>query len=147
MFFLFTFFPTDTSSQTKESKVYDVADQLMCPVCRGQTVADSNSDLARDMRNVIKKMLEEGKSEEEIVNYFSQRYGNSILASPPVRGVNIVLWFLPLTGITIGFIFLALYLRNESKRKSPASYNQGKDKIADPDIIEEIEEEIRSDDQ
>ncbi len=69
--------------------------KLNCPVCAGQNVAESNSPVAKEMRALVRQMLREGKSEEEILAYFVERYGEWILTVPPSRGVNRLLWWLP----------------------------------------------------
>ena len=74
----------------------------MCPVCEGQSVAESNAQLARDMRAVIKTKLLEGNTKEEIMDYFVSSYGETILASPPPKGFSVILWLLPILSVLIG---------------------------------------------
>ena len=74
----------------------------MCPVCEGQSVAESNAQLARDMRAVIKTKLLEGNTKEEIMDYFVSSYGETILASPPPKGFSVILWLLPVLSVLIG---------------------------------------------
>lgn len=133
---------TDTSG---DSKVYEIADELMCPVCSGQTVANSNSDLARDMRSIIKKMLKQGKTEEQIISYFTERYGDTILASPPKRGVNLILWLLPLTGLIAGFAFLVIYLRNETRDTHGTEDSESGDDNPDEETLKRINSELDRD--
>lgn len=76
--------------------------KLNCPVCAGQNVAESNSPVAKEMRALIRQMLQEGKSEEEILQYFVDRYGEWILAVPPSRGINRLLWWLPPLVLVVG---------------------------------------------
>lgn len=78
-----------------DERVRAVAGRLMCPVCEGRTVADSTSDLAAQMRAVIREKLARGESEDEVVAYFVDRYGPSVLASPPRGGAGWVLWLAP----------------------------------------------------
>lgn len=106
-------------SDTPEDKVTKISKKLMCPVCQGQSVADSNSDLANDMRSIIKKRVAKGENEEEILQYFVNRYGESILSSPPAKGFNIIIWILPLLTLIFGLIFLVYFftLKNRQIRK------------------------------
>ncbi len=109
------FISMNSFSDTIDDKVSDISNELLCPVCRGQTVAESNSDLANDFRDIIKTKLNEGWTRDEILNYFTQRYGDTVLSSPPARGFRLVVWILPLAVIIIGFIFLSRFLRSKSK--------------------------------
>jgi len=120
-----------------EKKVSDISDELMCPVCRGQTVAESNSALANDFREIIRKKLEAGKSKQEIFNYFTERYGESVLASPPTRGIRLIVWLTPLLVIISGFVIMIkfIYSRNRTAMKKIAQ----KDKAS---YLKKIEEEI-----
>jgi len=90
------------NADTLEDQIAEISGELMCPVCEGQSVAESNAQLARDMRAVIKTKLLEGKSKEEIIDYFVSSYGETILASPPPRGFSVILWLLPVLSVLIG---------------------------------------------
>ena len=87
------------------SDLYEISNELMCPVCQGQTVAESNSKLAISMRDVIKQKITEGKSKKEILNYFTEIYGDNILATPPVKGLNILLYFIPILFLIISIFY------------------------------------------
>ena len=87
---------------TIEDQVAEISGELMCPVCEGQSVAESNAQLARDMRAVIKTKLLEGNTKEEIMDYFVSSYGETILASPPPKGFSVILWLLPVLSVLIG---------------------------------------------
>lgn len=78
-----------------DSRVFEIARQLRCPVCTSESVADSSVELAQQMRQIIKDQLEAGRSEREILAYFQQRYGDWILLDPPKRGVHLLVWLLP----------------------------------------------------
>ena len=90
------------NADTLEDQIAEISGELMCPVCEGQSVAESNAQLARDMRAVIKTKLLEGHSKEEIIDYFISSYGETILASPPPRGFSFILWLLPVLSVLIG---------------------------------------------
>ena len=102
-------------ADTLEKQATEISNELLCPVCRGQTVAESNSDLAKDFRQIIKTKLQEGQSREEILNYFISRYGDTVLASPPAKGFRLVIWILPIAVLLFGLIFLFRFLRMKSK--------------------------------
>jgi cytochrome c-type biogenesis protein CcmH len=80
-------------------EVFRIARELRCPVCQGESAAESNSGVAVEMRRLIAEMLKEGKSEAEIKAFFVERYGEWILYEPPRRGVTLWVWVLPLVGL------------------------------------------------
>lgn len=75
-----------------EDQVNAIAGELMCPVCEGQTVAESNALLARQMRDIIRDRLQRGESREQILTFFVTQFGESVLATPPRRGATLALW-------------------------------------------------------
>ncbi|MCY4261911.1 MAG: cytochrome c-type biogenesis protein CcmH [Candidatus Dadabacteria bacterium] len=107
------------NADTLEDQIVEISGELMCPVCEGQSVAESNAQLARDMRAVIKTKLIEGKSKEEIVDYFISSYGETILASPSPRGFGFILWLLPILSIIIGTVIIlrTIYSHKISERE------------------------------
>ncbi len=92
-----------------DNKVFEIAKKLNCLVCLGESVAYSQSDLAIDMRNKIREMLKEGKSEKEVLNYFVSVYGEQVLAEPPKRGIFKFLWLMPYVVLIISFIGILIY--------------------------------------
>lgn len=92
-----------------------IAKQLQCPVCEGVSVADSPSELAGQMRGVIRRKLEQGEGEREIVGYFMERYGDGVLVEPPRRGLALAVWLGPLAVLLGGAILLASLLRSWSR--------------------------------
>ena len=83
-----------------------IAKQLQCPVCAGAAVADSPSDLAGQMRSVIRAKLEAGESEEQIIAYFVERYGDGVLIEPPRRGIGLAVWLAPIGVLIAGAVLL-----------------------------------------
>ena len=79
-----------------------IADKLQCPVCQGQSVAESNSQVAEGMRTTIKDMLDEGRSEKEIVDFFVERYGAGVLREPPRSGLFSAVWWVPGIALVLG---------------------------------------------
>jgi len=99
-----------------EARMQAIAVELRCLVCQNQTIADSNADLAVDLRNQVKQMLREGKSQREIIDYMTARYGDFVLYRPPVKGTTMLLWFGPVLALLVGLAALVLVLRRRSQR-------------------------------
>lgn len=103
-------------AQTLDDRVYGVARHLMCPVCQGQTVAESDSSLAREMRALIRQKLLAGATPDEILRYFVSQFGEGVLAEPPRRGVGLVLYVGPFLGLVLGLVIAAAYIRRGAVR-------------------------------
>jgi cytochrome c-type biogenesis protein CcmH len=89
-------------SAEAEARAREIASELRCVVCQNLSVADSPSDLAKEMRGVVREQVEQGKSRQEIFDYFVSRYGEYVLLSPPKRGFNLLVWGLPFLGLLAG---------------------------------------------
>ena len=100
----------------KEIKIYK---NLRCLVCQGQSVADSNSDFAQTIKLVIKEKINEKRTEEEIYNFLSSRYGDWIVYKPKFNLNNFLLWALPYLFLIIGGIIIFNLIR---KRKNSSNY-------------------------
>jgi cytochrome c-type biogenesis protein CcmH/NrfF len=107
-----------------EAHVREVALQLRCPVCQGLSVGDSPSELANEMRALIREQLQQGKTPAQVLDYFAQRYGEWILLAPPKRGFNLVIWVLPFALLPIGAAAVYLgarrWVRSSAAEASPA---------------------------
>ncbi|MEK0416525.1 MAG: hypothetical protein RI949_531 [Pseudomonadota bacterium] len=107
--------PTTATDPVLEAQVLRVASELRCLVCQNQTIADSHAELAIDLRNQVREMLQRGDSEQQIIDYMTARYGDFVLYRPPVKTTTAVLWFGPAV-LLVGAVtvFIAL-LRRRSK--------------------------------
>ncbi|MEK7221199.1 MAG: cytochrome c-type biogenesis protein [candidate division NC10 bacterium] len=103
-----------------EDRVREIASGLRCVVCQNLSVADSPSDLAKEMRNLVRELLQQGKSREEIQAYFVSRYGEFVLLSPPKRGFNLLVWGLPFVAILAGAWGVYLVARRWTERREEA---------------------------
>ncbi len=88
--------------------------RIRCPVCRGVSIADSPSSLAAEMMEVVRQQIASGKSDEEILKFFEERYGEWILLKPKAEGMNLVVWVLPAVVLIGGASGITMQLR---KRK------------------------------
>ena len=93
----------------KEAQAIDR--MIMCPVCPAETIDQAQVEISFQMRAVIREMLAEGRSREEILDYFVDRYGPDILAAPPKKGANLLAWILPIVGVALGLAGVFLVIR------------------------------------
>lgn len=103
--------PAAQGAPTLEDQVHAIAKDLMCPVCAGQTVADSDSQLAQQMRTEIRQRLRAGQTREEIIAYFVGQFGEGALASPRPKGSGLVLWLSLPVAFLAGLLILRRFLR------------------------------------
>lgn len=109
------------AAPTLEDQVDAIARELMCPVCAGQTVAESNATLAVQMRAEIRRRLLAGQTREQIIAYFVGEFGESVLAAPPKRGVGLALWLGPVAAFAVGLLVMVRYLRRITRPRSPTT--------------------------
>ena len=86
---------------------------LRCLVCQGQSIADSNSDFAQAIKLVVKDLIKNGKTEDEIYSFMADKYGDWILFKPKVNKLNFMLWFLPYLALILGGIIIFLILKRK----------------------------------
>jgi cytochrome c-type biogenesis protein CcmH len=94
-----------------DSLTRSVAQQLRCPVCQGLSLQDSPSELAQEMRSVIREQLESGKSPEEVKRYFVGSYGEFILLEPEAKGFNLAVYILPVLVVLGGGLLVIVSAR------------------------------------
>lgn len=103
-------------ADTIDDRVYAIASQLMCPVCAGQTVAESDSAIAREMRDVIRAKLQAGETPAAILNFFVGQFGESVLAEPRRHGLSLLLYLGPAAGVAGGLAVAMLCIRRWTGR-------------------------------
>ena len=94
------------ASAPERDRVQDLAERLRCPVCTSVSVAESPSDTAVAMRQVISDQVAAGRSDEQIVGYFRARYGDWTVIDPPASGSTLLLWVLPIAAAVTGVVVL-----------------------------------------
>lgn len=122
-----------------QSRVFEIAGQLRCPVCVSESVADSSAPLAQQMRQLIQQQLEEGRSEAEIFSYFRSRYGDWIMLDPPKRGVHLLVWLLPVAAVLVGVTGLTFAVRRWLARSK-------EEPQVDEEDLERVRAELRASD-
>lgn len=103
--------PYDFESELQEKRFQALAEELRCTVCQNQSLADSDAPLARDLRQELFRMLQDGRSDLEIRQFMVDRYGEFVLYRPPVAGHTLLLWGGPLALLLIGLIAAAIVIR------------------------------------
>ena len=103
------YYQFDTTSEQQRFAVMTA--QMRCLVCQNETLAESNAALAHDLRQQIYHQITEGKTDLEIIDYLTSRYGNYILYKPPLNCTTWILWFAPLTMLLVGVGYLGFYIR------------------------------------
>jgi cytochrome c-type biogenesis protein CcmH len=101
-----------------EAKVMRIAEELRCLVCQNETIAASHADLAVDLRKQIRQKLQQGQSQEQILDFMVQRYGDFVLYRPPVKSSTWLLWGGPFLLLGVALAGLVLNIR---RRRTPAS--------------------------
>jgi cytochrome c-type biogenesis protein CcmH len=99
-----------------EKRLQKLSEELRCLVCQNQTIADSNAELAQDLRREVRGMIKEGKSDKEIVDFMVTRYGDFVLYRPPLKGITLLLWGGPVALMVFGLFALQRYLRRRTLR-------------------------------
>ena len=94
-----------------EQRMKALTQQLRCLVCQNETLADSQADLAEDLRREIREQMKAGKSDQEILAFLTQRYGDFVLYNPPVKATTYFLWFGPFVLLIAGTALLYRYLK------------------------------------
>ena len=94
-----------------ELRTKEVASSLRCPVCQGLSIQDSPSELAQQMRSLVREQLAAGKSPREVKDYFISKYGEWILLAPEPRGFNLVAYVLPMVLVLGGGVLIAVVVR------------------------------------
>lgn len=126
-------------------RTLELSKKLACPVCDGQSIADSQARLAREMKQTIETQVQSGKSDEEIIDFFVARFGEEVLLEPPREGVNLALWWIPVVALLLGALVVGLYLRDNLR---PARRAAGPEPPTDEDAeLEAIADDVLGDSQ
>ena len=116
-----------------DKRVKAVSSRLRCPVCQGESIQDSPAELSAQMRTLVREQLHDGKSEQEVLDYFTQKYGQWILLEPKAEGINLLVYWLPVVFIVIGGVGIAMAVRKWTK---PAPVVNATDLLTSPESTE-----------
>ena len=115
--------PEPFTHPDQEARYQELTSELRCVVCQNQAIADSNAELAQDMRDLIRQMILDGKNNQEITDFLVDRYGDFVLYHPPLKPTTYLLWMGPLFLFLIALGILTYFIRQQ-KQKSPPSLTE-----------------------
>lgn len=110
------FEPREWSDERYRQRYHDLIEELRCLVCQNQSIADSDADLAADLRRIVYEMLERGESDEAITAYMIERYGSFVLYRPPLTPSTLALWAGPVLFAVLGGAILFVTLKRRRAR-------------------------------
>ncbi len=96
----------DKSMEKRATSLFEI---IRCPICSGESLSESGSQIAYDMRGAIRKKINDGYTDEEIISELKNSYGNSIIIVPPIKSSTYILWFIQLTTLLIGCFLIRKY--------------------------------------
>src|SRR3569832_1235703 len=114
-----------------EARLMKLASELRCLVCQNQTIADSNADLAVDLRNEIREKIESGMSDAEIKDFMVARYGDFVLYRPPLKDTTLILWVGPFLLLAAGGSVLYVSLRQHRQHTTEPEQNKTEQALAE----------------
>ena len=104
-----------------EKRMVAISEELRCLVCQNESLAGSQADLAKDLRREIREQIAQGRSDKEILDFMTGRYGDFVRYRPPLKGTTFLLWFGPFLLLVAGIAALAIILRRRSRRVTAAT--------------------------
>ena len=111
VFIFLCFLNINQSLANEKNLIFKITKNLRCLVCQGQSISDSNSDFAQTIKLVVKDLIDEGKTEEEIYSFMSDKYGDWIVFKPQFNIQNSLLWILPYIVLIFGGFFIFSFLK------------------------------------
>ena len=122
-----------TNDVQTEARIRHLSEKLRCLVCQNQTLADSNAELASDLRQQLREQVAAGRSDDEILDYLVQRYGDFVLYEPPFKATTVLLWVGPFVLLAAAGLVLVATLRR--RRRAPEELALGPD---DKRLVERV---------
>ena len=133
--------PPAGTTDPLDARLKKLETELRCLVCQNQTLADSNADLADDLRREVRELALAGKSDAEIKSYLVARYGDFVLYNPPVKATTWLLWFGPFAMLLGGGAIWWLVLKRRARALAPgAALDGGEGRLRAHDLLDEEDE-------
>jgi len=109
---------SDFETIKQESRYTELIENIRCPVCQGQSIGGSNSDLAKDLRGKVREMILDNQSDSEIYSFMVERYGEFVVYKPPISPKTYLLWFTPLIALLLSLIYLFRSTRKKTNKEA-----------------------------
>lgn len=119
------------TDEAVEKRMVAISDELRCLVCQNESLSGSHAELANDLRREIRTLINDGKSDAEIMDFMVSRYGDFVRYRPPVKGSTLLLWFGPAALLIVGLFGLIRYLRRRNNEISDAPLNSEEQRQTD----------------
>jgi cytochrome c-type biogenesis protein CcmH len=113
----------DFSGNVNEQRYMTLISQLRCLVCQNQTLADSDAELAHDLRVEVYEHMQQGQSDQQVIDFLVSRYGDFVLYKPPVKPSTYLLWYGPFVLLALGLLLLVKNIRQRG-RQSDTTFSQ-----------------------
>ena len=126
-----------------EQRFKKLSAELRCLVCQNQNLADSNAELAMDLRREVYNMIKDGKSDADIIDFMVARYGDFVLYRPPVKPVTYMLWIGPLILFVIGAVVLVMFVRRRTDDVLEGGELSGEEQSRLKGLLDEQHEQSR----
>ena len=116
--------PLPFKDHAQEVRFQNLTRELRCLVCQNENLADSNADLARDLRHEVFEQMQAGKSDDEIKQYLVDRYSDFVLYDPPMKSGTLLLWFGPLAILLAGAVVVVVTVRRRGQATTANTVNE-----------------------
>ena len=136
--------PAFAQAPVPDDETYHIAKKLNCPTCAGRNLADCPTDTCNQWKSEIKAQLDQGKSSDEVLTYFEDRFGPTVLQEPPKEGSTAILWAAPVGAAVVFLVAAGIVMARVSKRKTPAVVAAASQApaVADP-FVSQLEEDVK----
>ena len=106
------------NSAEEEQLFRQLTAELRCPKCQNQNIADSDAVVAKDLRDKVLQLVQEGNTKDEVIDYMIDRYGYFVHYKPPVTPLTLLLWILPLGFVVLGFVFILFKQKKQNTNRT-----------------------------
>ena len=120
-------------------RINEIAAKMNCPTCVGVNLADCRTQTCAQWRDQIGDLVEQGYSDQEVLDFFANRYGTQVLLTPPKSGSTLLLWVLPVIAIIAGGSWLAFYLRS---KQAASATNAGLPAVSEDDYLQQVDKDL-----
>ncbi len=117
------------SAPTAQDRVSTISRSVKCPVCSGESVAESNAPASQEIRRQIAEQVQQGQTDEEIRSFYAAKYGQAILLTPSASGVNALVWILPIVAFAIGIAALVIVFRRWSSMPAERATDEDRELV------------------